>query len=153
MLKVKPLLQKPGLCGVASLKMVLDFLGIKKSEKELIKLTNASREKGTSAKNIVKVVRQMGLKGFVKDFATFSDIGKYLAKKIPVIVDWFSKNDGHYSVVVGIDKKYIYLQDPEIGRIKKVDLKTFKRVWFDFPGHFLKSKKDIIIRRLIVIYK
>jgi len=153
MLKVKPFLQTAGFCGPASLKMVLDFFGIKKSEKELIKLSGASREKGVGAKGLLKAAKKLGLKSFIKDFADFSDIKKYLAKEIPVIVDWFSQDEGHYSVVVGLDQKYIYLQDPQIAKIKKIDLKTFKRVWFDFPGQFLKRKNDIIIRRLIVVFK
>jgi len=153
MLKVKPYLQKPGFCGPTSLKMVLEYFGIKKSEEELAKLSGCTKSKGVEAENLLTAAKKLGLKGFIKDFSEISDIKKYLRKKIPVIVDWFSQDEGHYSVVVGIDKKYIYLQDPEIAKIRKIDLKTFKRIWFDFPGPFLKSKKEIIIRRLIVLYK
>ena len=76
-----------------------------------------------------------------------------LDNKIPVIIDWFSTDDGHYCVAVNIDKKNIYMQDPELGDIRKMDLETFKRVWFDFTGNFLKSKDQMVIRRMIVIQK
>jgi len=76
-----------------------------------------------------------------------------LERKIPVIVDWFSVDEGHYSAVVGINNKNIYLQDPELGKVRKLKINDFKRIWFDFPGEFLRSKKDIIIRRLIIIHK
>ncbi len=89
----------------------------------------------------------------LKDMADFSDIRAYLNKEIPVIVDWFSKDEGHYSVVMGIDEENIYLQNPEIGGIQELSLKTFKRIWFDFPGAFIKSKDDLILRRIIVIQK
>jgi predicted double-glycine peptidase len=154
MLKVKAFKQKKGFCGPASLKMVLDYFGLKKSEKELAKLSGATKTAGVGGENLLKAAKKLGFKGFLKDFSEISDIKKYvLERKIPVIVDWFSQDEGHYSVVVDIDKKNIYLQDPELGKIRKLDIKTFKRVWFDFRGRFLKSKKEIIIRRLIVVYK
>lgn len=95
----------------------------------------------------------MGFQASLKDFASFSEIKKYVKeKKTPVIVNWFSKDDGHYSVVVGIDHKKIYLQDPGIGKIRILDLETFNRLWFDFKAPIFRSKNDLIIRRMIVIY-
>ena len=152
MLKIKPFKQSASFCGPASLKMVLEYFGIKKTEKEIAKLCGATKEKGVGAAGLLEAARKLGLKGFVKDFSEIEDLKKYvLKKKIPVIVDWFQGGDGHYSVGVGIDRKNIWLQDPEIGKIKKLDLETFKRVWFDFPGNFLKSKNQIIIRRMVVV--
>lgn len=154
MLKVKSFRQKAGFCGPASLKMILDYFDVKKSEKKLAKLSGCTKTKSVEAKNLLKAAKNLGFKGFIKDFSEIKDIKEYvLKKKIPVIVNWFSHDEGHYSVVVGIDKGNTYLQDPEIGRIRKIDIKTFKRIWFDFPGKFLRSKNDIIIRRLIVIYR
>ena len=43
-------------------------------------------------------------------------------------------SDGHYSVVCGLDDKNIYLQDPEIGSMRKLDREDFMTVWFDFTG-------------------
>ena len=154
MLKVKPFKQTTGFCGPASLRIVLDYFGIKKSEKELAKLSGCSKSKGVEAESLLKATAKLGLKGFIKDFSEIKDIRKYvLKKKMPVIVDWFSVDEGHYSVVAGIDNKNIYLQDPELGKVRKLKIHDFKRIWFDFSGEFLRSKKDIIIRRLIVIYK
>jgi len=147
-------MQKSGYCGPASLKMILNFYGLNKTEKELAKLTGASKSKGVGAEGILKAARKLGFKGFYKDFSSFDDIKKYVInKKIPVIVDWFSKDDGHYSIVTDIEKENIYMQDPELGFIRAMKLSTFKRVWFDFPGPFLKSKNNIKIRRMIVIYR
>ncbi len=154
MLKVKPFKQTTGFCGPASLRMVLDYYDIKKSEKELAKLSGCSKSKGVEAEGLLKAVKKFGLKGFIKDFSKIKDIKKYVQKKkIPVIVDWSSQAEGHYSVVAGIDNKNIYLQDPELGKVRKLKIHDFKRIWFDFPGRFLRSENDIIIRRLIAIYK
>lgn len=130
MLNIKPIEQnKSGLCGVASLRMVLAYYGIKKSEKELAKLTYSTAHYGTRTKSIIRVAKTLGLKTKEKDNATLKDIGHYVLKrKIPVIVDWFSRDDGHYSVVAHINKKYIYLLDPELGKINPIDLATFKRI-------------------------
>ena len=153
MLDVKPFRQSPAFCGPACLKMVLDYYGIRKTEMDLANLSGAKHHTGVGVEGLLKAAKALGFKGLFKDFSEIKDIKEYVDKKIPVIVDWFSTNDGHYSVVIGIDKNNIYLQDPELGRIRKLDIETFKRVWFDFPSDFLRSKDDIIIRRMIVIYK
>ena len=132
--------------------MVLEYFGTKKSETELGKLSAAHRYNGTTARNLVLAGKKLGYKGFYKDFSSLKDIKKYLDKKIPVIVDWFSHDDGHYSVVVGMDEKFIYLRDPELKKINKIDLVRFERVWFDFKGNVLKKKHDMFVRRMIVIY-
>ena len=152
MIQIKPFRQSAGLCGPASLKIVLEYFGIKKSEKELAKLSNAHPHTGTTAQNLVKAAKKLGFKASYKDFSSLAEIKKYLDKKIPVIVDWFSHDDGHYSVVAEMDTKFIHLQDPELGKINKIDLVTFQRVWFDFEGEKLNKKQNIFIRRLIVIY-
>lgn len=133
--------------------MVLAYFGINKSEIELAKLSGCTKEHGVEAGPLLAAAKKLGFKGFIKDFSEINDLKRYvLKKKMPVIVDWFSEDDGHYSVVTHIDKKNIYLIDPEHGKKRKLALETFKRVWFDFPHNFLRSKNDIIIRRMIVIY-
>src|SRR3989344_8369402 len=154
MLEVKPFMQRAGLCGPACLKMVLNYYKIRQSERELARLSGCTPSKGVDANGLLKATKKLGLKGFVKDFSDLRDIKYYVSKKkIPVIVDWFSADDGHYSVVVDIDKSNIYLLDPDLGHIIALTLKTFKRVWFDFPGDFISSKNKLVIRRMIVIHK
>jgi predicted double-glycine peptidase len=153
MLNVPPYRQASGLCGASSLKMVLAYFGVQKTERELAKLAGATPQKGTTGQGLIRAAKKLGFKGLIKDFANFKDLRCYVfKKKIPVIIDWFSEDEGHYSVVCHIDDKDIYLQDPELGALRTMDLKTFKRVWFDFPGNFLKSKNDLILRRIIVIW-
>lgn len=152
-----------GYCGPASLKMVLDYYGIKKSESDLARLCRAYKTNGVEAEDIERAAEGLGLKAVIKNKANFSDIQKYLDKGVPVIVDWFTGGrndypdsevaDGHYSVVVGLDKKHIYLQDPEIGRIRKIERNDFLKVWFDFKGDYMKSPKDLVLRTIIAIKK
>ena len=153
MIKLKPVRQTAGFCGPSSLRMVLAYYGIVKSERELAKLSGATRAKGTRAKGLLRAIKKLGFNGKIKDFSSISDIKKYVNKNMPVIVNWFSHDNGHYSVVTGFKDKNIFLMDPEIGKTRKLEIDVFTRVWFDFPGDFLKSKNDVIIRRMIVISK
>ncbi|MBI1984710.1 MAG: C39 family peptidase [Candidatus Wildermuthbacteria bacterium] len=161
-LTVKPFRESPGMCGPASLKIVLDYYGIHASEKELAKSSGATRDRGINAEGLMKAAKRFGFKAVVKENSSFEDIEKWVKKGVPPIVDWFTAGraeyaesdvpDGHYSVVCGIDSAYIYLQDPELERIRKIERKDFKRVWFDFKGNAIKSWKDMVIRQLIAIY-
>ncbi len=162
-LKVQPFQEtlNANICGPASLKIVLRYYGIEKGERELAKISGKS-SLGIDVNGFSKVAREFGFKIIIKDNCSFSDIEKWLAKDVPPIVDWFTKGrqdysesevaDGHYSVVCGIDKNYIYLQDPEIGGIRKIKKNDFMKVWFDFSGEFIKPK-GLIIKQIIVIYK
>jgi len=164
MLKVRPFQEtlNSGYCGPASLKIVLSYYGIEKTEKELAKLCKVKKDLGANDKGIRNVAEKLGFKVKIKNNSSFKDIEAWLKKSVPVIVDWFTRGrndyqesetaDGHYSVVIGLDDKFIYLQDPEIGRIRKIKRYDFMRVWFDFKGDYLKSN-ELIIRQIIAIYK
>jgi len=154
MLNIKPYRQKPGMCGPASLKMVLEYYGIEKTEAELAAMAGYISAIGTKSEGLIKAAKDLGLNAFQKDLSEIKDLEEYVVdKNIPVIVDWFSTDEGHYSVIVAIDDINIYMQDPELGNLRTLEIETFKRVWFDFTGDYLKSKDDIIIRRMIVVYK
>jgi len=150
------------MCGPASLKIVLDYYGVDKTEKELAELAGLNPELGINDKDIVRVAESLGFKAEIKNESSFEEIEKWLGKGMPVIVDWFTRGrqdygdlevaDGHYSVVVGLDDEYIYLQDPEIGGERKIKRENFMRVWFDFSGEYIKPD-ELIIRQIIAIYK
>lgn len=163
-LKVKPFQETlhGGYCGPASLKMVMDYYGVHKTETEVAKHCKTTRELGTNDSSLKKAALSYGFKTIVKNKASFKDIECWLEKEVPIIVDWFTKGrpnyadsevpDGHYSVVVGLDSTYIYLQDPEIGKMRKLRCTDFLRVWFDFKKDRITSWEDMIVRQLIAIY-
>ena len=161
LLPVKPFRETPNMCGPASLKMVFDYYEVNKTEKEIAKMCGTT-ELGTSGKAMKLTAESLGFNVKIKTKSNFEDIQHWLNKKVPVIVDWFTRGgdnytdsdiaDGHYSVVVGLDNKYIYLQDPEIGRVRKIKRDDFMVVWFDFNGKYI-NPKELVIRQIIVIYK
>lgn len=94
-------------------------------------------QKGSSVddRGIKKAVESLNFKIIIKENSNFEEISSWLERKAPVIVDWFSRGrsdysdamiaDGHYSVVCGIDDINIYLQDPEIGKIRTIAKNDF----------------------------
>ncbi len=163
-LKLKSFQETLGMsyCGSASLKIVLDYYGIEKSEKELAKMAGWNKDLGVDDQGIKRAAELLGFKVKIKNNSNYQDIQNWLNKGVPIIVDWFTRGrsdypdsdiaDGHYSVVSGLDDKFIYLQDPEIGKIRKIKRSDFIRVWFDFKGETIK-KNELIVRQIIAIYK
>jgi len=163
-LDVKPFQEtlNADMCGPASLKIVLEYYGVSKTEKELAKIAGLKKSLGIDDKGIKKVAEKLGLKVIIKNNSSFMDIERWLKKGVPVIVNWFTRGrndypesetaDGHYSVVMGLDDEFIYLQDPELGTMRKIARDDFMRVWFDFEGKYLKPN-ELIIRQIIVIHR
>jgi len=165
LLSVKPFQETlhGSFCGPAVIKMVLDFYGIDKSEAEVAILSNKDDDLGIGDEDIKRTLEGEGLKVEIKNFASFEDIQTALDKEVPVIVNWMTRGradydeddlvDGHYSVVVGLDEENIYLQDPEVGRLRKLLKKDFIRVWFDFTSDHIEKWEDMVIRQMIAVYK
>lgn len=164
LLSVKPFQEtlNGGYCGPASLKMVLDYWNIEKSEEEIAMACHRDPELGTDDVSIKKAAESYGLRVEIENNASFDSIQHWLDRRVPVIVNWFTRGradygneevpDGHYSVAVGLDDTCIYLQDPEIGGLRKLERNDFMRVWFDFKPVYVKSWGDMIIRQLIAIH-
>lgn len=150
-------------CGPATLKILFSYYGINKTEKELAKIAGWNKVLGIDDMGIKKAAEKLGFKVVVNNNSNFKDIQKWLDKEIPVIVNWFTRGrndypesetaDGHYSVAMGLDNKFIYLQDPEIGKMRKIKRYDFMRVWFDFTEDKIESWDTMVIRQLIAIYK
>ena len=164
MLDVKPFQETlhAGMCGPASLKIVLDHYNCVKSERELAEHMGVTKDICANDTSIVAQAQALGFKVEVKNESTFGDIGAWLKRGVPVIVNWFTRGrsdysdsevpEGHYSVAVGLDDEYIYLQDPEIGGVRKISRDNFMKVWFDFTGEHI-SPNELIIRQTIAVYE
>jgi len=120
-LNVKPFQETlhADMCGPASLKIVLDYYGLNKTEKELAGLCKLVPGLGVDDKSIAEATETLGFKVEIKNDSSFKDIENWLLKDVPVVVDWFTRGrqdyddsevaDGHYSVVFGLDDDlYIY---------------------------------------------
>jgi predicted double-glycine peptidase len=149
------------MCGPASLKIILNYFGVKKEEQELADLMGKTCL-GTDDKGMKVAAESLGFQVVIKNESDFADIQEWLDRSVPVIVNWFTRGrsdysdsdvaDGHYSVVVGLDENNIYMQDPEIGKMRTINRDDFMRVWFDFSGETIKAN-ELILRQLIAIYR
>ena len=149
------------MCGPACLKIVFAYFGRHLSEQKIAKACRSSVRSGTTGPNMVRGAKQFGFDAKVFDRSNFRTIAKWLRRGVPVIVDWMStvRNPGdgqpmacgHYSVVCGLEKSHIVLQDPGIGGRRRISRDAFLNVWFDFKDMFPKDASDLIIKRLIIV--
>jgi len=153
MIKLKSFRQTPGLCGPTSLRIVFDYYGVSVSETKIARVAGATQKKGCSIKGLIKAAKHFGFRTYLKKKSSLDDLRYFVKKeKVPVIVDWFSEDEGHYSVVGDIDKKNITLMDPSFERGKrKFSTEKFLRIWFDFPGEYIKDPKEVILRLMLVV--
>lgn len=135
-LKVRHFPQGVSYCGPASLRSLLSYFKKTVSEKRLVRLAGSSREKGTSHEGMVRALKALGGSVFVKSGGTIGEIRYFTAeKRLPVVVNWFDKNEGHYSVVVAVTAKNVIMVDPAAQRPeRRLKRDFFQRVWFDFVG-------------------
>ena len=124
-------------CGPAVMRMSLEKLGIKKSEKQLIKILKTNKIKGTSNKDFSRVAEQYKLNYIVKRNSTIEDL-KYFSKKRYILIFCYyypKEKIGHYSILKKIDYKFIYFYDPYFGKNHKYNLKYFNKIWKCNPKH------------------
>jgi ABC-type bacteriocin/lantibiotic exporter with double-glycine peptidase domain len=153
--------QSRAMCGPACLRIVFAYFGKHVSESQIAKTCRSSPHSGTTGKNLMKGAKRFGFNAEVIDDSNFRTIAKWLGRGVPVIVDWMSTASlgrghaamagGHYSVVCGLGKDHIVLQDPAVGGRRRLSRRSFRNVWFDFKGVFPKTPDDLIIRRVIIV--
>jgi ABC-type bacteriocin/lantibiotic exporter with double-glycine peptidase domain len=135
-LKVEPFIQSHGLCGPASLKILLSYFVKNYSETQLLQLSSATCDDGTEHEGMVQAIKSIGGYVFTKENGTLEEL-EYLVKeeKLPVIIGWFDKDGDHYSVIVNITDKNIIIVDPAVDEPERwIDKEIFPKVWFDFVG-------------------
>jgi len=152
MLNIKPIRQTTSHCGPSCLKMVFDYYDLDVSLKKISKIAKTSLRHGTSNKNMVLAAKHFGFNVEYLENLSIKELSDLVnIEKLPVIVNWFSYVEKHYLVVVGVGNKNIYFIDSEDGHRKKVSIKVFKKLWFDFSGDYIRSHKNLRLRPVIVI--
>lgn len=135
MINLKPFRQSPSFCGPASLKMVLEYYGVEKTEKELGELCKTTFEHGTEHDNLVRAAEMLDFQVQQKPNASLEELKQLVDQGIPVIVGWFSTDEDHFSVVVEITDTDIHLMDPEVDQgHRKMTVSEFEAVWYDNDG-------------------
>ena len=122
-------------CGPACMRMVLESLGIKKSERKLVKLMKANKVRGTWPAEFPKAAEKFQLNYIVSRNSTIKQLIKAREEGYVIILCYFFPQYGldHYSILKRITSKHIYFWDPLIGEDHRYDLKYFKEVWYSDP--------------------
>lgn len=138
--KISRYQKKPGWCGPAVIQMILLAAGIKKSQSEIAK--DVYQKWWGTGQNIMLAYLSKFFKLVnFKINGRISDINYHLKKGHVVIVDWWDDldgddPDGHYSIVIGYDKKNkkLIMLDPYSKRsgLWKMDAKEFNSRWYDY---------------------
>lgn len=132
-------------CGAACLMSILAYYNkFDGNESELAKKLKTNSRDGTSPENIMKTAKQFGLNTYIKENCTIDDLKKFVSDKVPVILSYqaWSKDklepwskeedDGHYSVLIGVDNKNIYINDPSLINKKGfIPIQEFTERWHD----------------------
>jgi predicted double-glycine peptidase len=136
-------------CGACALQAVLSYWGKEVDEEDLMKRLHTTSEVGTYPEDIVRVARALGLEAEAKQNLTLDEVAQFTAGGNPMIAlaqVWRSQREsapsvaegwdsGHYVVVLGVDEKYVYFQDPYVRMSKAfTPRKTFEDHWHQVMG-------------------
>lgn len=139
--------QSPDMCGPAALRSVLLYWGKDVPEAEIARLASFNHEDGTHPSGMAAAARSLGFNALILKDTKLSFVRNQVKKKIPVIVDWFSVDEGHYSVVIGFNKDSVKIMDPEFGKYRILEIDAFQRTWFDFDD---SVNHDGLTKRLAI---
>jgi ABC-type bacteriocin/lantibiotic exporter with double-glycine peptidase domain len=134
--RVEHIEQSTGLCGPASLRILLSYFGKSYTEEQMTKLASATMSVGTEHEGMIQAAKEIGGFVFAKENGTIEELEHFINKEnLPVIIGWFDKDGDHYSVVVSITEKNIIISDPASDDPERwLDREMFPDIWFDFIG-------------------
>ncbi len=133
-------------CGPASMKMILQYQGIIKSEEELEAEMNTTETEGTSYENLITLAQKSGMEVEAKSMSELSDVYEFIDKDIPVIVNYKEQeaDEGHYAIITGYTDSEVTLNDPWHGEIK-INNEEFIQRW--------KNNSETVLRWMMAVHK
>lgn len=151
MIKYKTCKQKKGFCGPASLKIVFDYYGVVKTQEEWAKLSGTTKKDGVQNAGLIKAIETVDFTAKVIKEVSLTDLRKLIHERQIFLAIWWSGRGGHYSPVANVTEKNIVLADPELGRLRRMNLKDFDHLWFDFGKDYERRPEDLELRSILVI--
>ena len=139
-------------CGPASLRMVFAYYGVNLSEEDIADACNHTYELGCKSEDMACAAEALGFNVLLKNNSTIDEVERLVKVGVPVIVDWFCGDppEGHSSVVIGVDKKNMYILDPYLEEMRVVAKEDFRRCWFDFYETPI-TPQNLYVGQIIVI--
>lgn len=125
-------------CGVACLRMMLAHRGKRYSEKFLRDLTECDKNKGTTVRRLRKVLKTLEFRP-IRHYLTLNKALKKVAKGNPLLIP----RVGHWVVLIGYDKSYVHILDPNSKRnMRRINKKLFKETWAYFKNWAMEIKPN-----------
>lgn len=128
-------------CGSAAISMVMQYWARQKSQQDspaaeatkIQKLLYSPRHKGIPASAMDRYLREQGYRTFAFR-GEWTDLQHHLQQGRPLIVSLQASGHRgplHYAVVVGLDtaREYVFLNDPELGKMLRRSREGFQREW------------------------
>ncbi len=145
-------------CGACALQSVLGYWGREVDEAELMQRMGTSPEEGTYPDEIVRVARELGFEAELKENLSVDDVEQATRAGHPVIVlgqAWRSRghsdeaaedvwSDGHYFIVLAVDRDYVYFEDPYMRMGKGfMPRAAFDALWHNVMGGDLAKPRQM----------
>jgi ABC-type bacteriocin/lantibiotic exporter with double-glycine peptidase domain len=129
-------------CGSAVMRMALEQVGIKKSEKQVIKILGTNKVRGTWPREFPRVAEKYKLNYVVKRNASTDDLEYFQKRGYVVIICYYHPKEStdHYAILKSIDSENIYFYDPWFGHKHKYSLNYFNKFW-RFDRKFSNGKR------------
>jgi hypothetical protein len=126
-------------CGDTCVQAIMAYYGTDLNEIQLLKKLKTRKTTGTGVEHIEDFFKKQGFKVESRSM-DINYLKNFIKKKIPVIIlaqAWKkspvkykrTKAFGHYMIVVGIDDKKVYLEDPAIFGHGYIPVKEFIKRW------------------------
>jgi predicted double-glycine peptidase len=145
-------------CGACALQSVLGYWGREVDEAEMMQRLGTTPEEGTYPEEIVRVARELGFDAELRENLTVGDVEQATRAGHPVIVlgqAWRSRGhsdaaaedlwaDGHYFVVLAVDRDYVYFEDPYMRMGKGfMPRAAFDALWHNVMGGDLAKPRQM----------
>lgn len=118
-------------CGPACMRMVMERVGVKKTEKQLIRLMHTTPIKGTGIREFPALAERFQLNYVVNRNSSIDELVDAYRNGYNIIICYYYKNkqEDHYAVLKEIDDEDIYLLDPWVGPEHRYNLNHFVSIW------------------------
>jgi len=119
------------------MRMVLENCGIKKTEKQVIKLLGTNKIRGTWTKSYPQLAEKYNLNYTVRRNSSLKEMKELMKQGYIILTSYYMPKEkvDHFIVVKEIDKDYIYFYDPFYGPDHKYKLSYFEKVWKTNPKY------------------
>ena len=136
-----------------SIKMAADYFGLPYSLSHIDTISRCRQRGGLTNIELITTLRRIGLRVRTQKNSSWRDLQALNTKDHIIILSWMLEGYiGHFSVLDKVTREHIYLADPDLSDIKKMQKLQFLRLWFDYDNIWYPRKlSDVQLRWMAVV--